>query len=140
MHRKWNSPPNSYPRDCCFRKTSACKGKSPLHPSVLRFSKLRALLKEKVPAILLHCRGRDQDSSHGVVQEPTASQCVPGTWHFPGQHQERHPLYPGLAQSPWLLTSPSRTRQGWPQPLPCKLQGLLMATSGHPQHSWRLPV
>lgn len=31
-----------------------------------------------------------------------------------------------LAQSPWLLISPSRTRQSWTQ-----LQGLLMATPGH---------
>lgn len=44
---------------------------SPLHLSVLKFPKLRALLKQEVPAILPHYR--DQGCSHGVVQQPTAS-------------------------------------------------------------------
>lgn len=51
-----------------------------------------------------------------VVQEPTV------------------PLAQGMRSTGHSsCTEPSRTRQGWPRPLPCmtKLQGLLMATSGH---------
>lgn len=140
MHKKWNSPPDSHPRHCCFRKKknqfatarvtraslSAELPKTESTPQIGNSSNFSPFQRQG-SGLLPWCGA----GAHG-------SQCVslsPGTRTAQGVTA----TVPSSSQSPWLLISPSKAAHSlcpaspgssWPH----------LATSGHPQHSWGLPV